>query len=1122
MIKSFYFFTYLTITTFFCFITSKSISQISLVWAGQIGGAWYSEPQMTLDSIGNIYTYGYFDGILDADPSIGVTSVQALGQLDFYLSKIDPNGNLLWSKQIGGSNSFIQSVDIAIDNQGNIFIAGLFRYTVDFDPGIGIQLLTSNTSNSQVDDIFILKLNQNGEFQWVKQISGPRNEVITGIELDQNMNPIISGLFGGGLQNVTIDFDPGVGIQTMSSFSGQNFLLKLDSSGDFVWTKQFGGSDVGLGISNMHADINGNLYLSGNFIANQDFDPDLNVVNLIPSGYSSNGFLLKLNSNANFVWVKQFVHSLIPNALTSPSFEPFSIKTDAQENIFISGGFAGLVDFDPSMQQFNLTSSYGTVPSQEDIFILKLNQSGDFEWVKQVTSSASSSDISYSLEIDDVGSTYITGRFRETCDFDPSINNYYLTSQGSADIFLLKLDNLGNFLWAKQFGSIGYQSASSMARKNEIIYLAGGFENTVDFDPNSSVSNLNSNGYDGFIIKLNECVSYDLASINACDSLVWVDGNTYYSNNNTAHCWVEDTTTGCFSFISLDLTMSNSSSSTINATICEGDTYNLNGQFYTTPGQHMQILTNQAGCDSTVTLNLSVNQNDGIQLIANPAFGNAPLNVAFNNQTQNLTNYNFTWYFGDGNFQQSNSPFVSHVYTLGGYIDVTISAENQTTGCISNQTFNDLVYVLGGLTCTHSATINQTGLINSCVGDTIFLSCNEDPSFNYQWNKNGIPISGAISSTLSVVQSGNYTVTIFQNNCPVYSNPISVIFNPLPNIPIITSSGTIAPCSGGSVTLSAPSGYNSYLWSTNSTTESISASQSGNYTVTITDNNGCQRSSNPFTVNASFIPAPDLCIVGIDSLTNENRIVWEKPLINGIDSFFVYKESNVSNVYTKIGGTDYNDLAVFLDVNSNPAMQAYRYKISVLDTCGTETSLGDFHKTIHLTINQGVGNTWNLIWSHYEGINFGSYNIYRGTDPTNISLLTTIQSNLNSYTDLTPPAGAVYYQIEVVNPNSCDPTKILGYDASKSNIVNTQNVGTDLNSFNNTRVYPNPSNGVINIEVDPMLTGQTYELKDNMGRLVVRGFIYNPTEEINIKDLSTGVYLLSISNTSKVLKVIKN
>ena len=163
-------------------------------------------------------------------------------------------------------------------------------------------------------------------------------------------------------------------------------------------------------------------------------------------------------------------------------------------------------------------------------------------------------------------------------------------------------------------------------------------------------------------------------------------------------------------------------------------------------------------------------------------------------------------------------------------------------------------------------------------------------------------------------------------------------------------------------------------------------------------------------------------------------MVWEKPITSAIDSFYVYKESSAAGVYQKIGGTAYSDTAVFNDLSSNPAVQAYRYRISLLDSCGTESAMGDIHKSIHLTINQGVGTDWNLIWSHYEGFTFPSYNIYRGTSPTSMAPLTTIASTLNSYTDVTAPAGTVYYQIEVVSSYTCDPAK-ANYNISRSNIA---------------------------------------------------------------------------------------
>lgn len=564
------------------------------------------------------------------------------------------------------------------------------------------------------------------------------------------------------------------------------------------------------------------------------------------------------------------------------------------------------------------------------------------------------------------------------------------------------------------------------------------------------------------------------------------------------------------------------SDTTIFATICENETYELNGEIYSEEGQFIQVLNNQNDTDSVIILNLNFNSNDIISVSPNPPFGNAPLNVAFANQTQNLNNYNFTWYFGDGTSQQSNAPFLSHIYTQNGYADVTVVADNITTGCSSSQTFNDMIFVIGGVTCTHNASINQTGPLSGCSGDSILLSCNTDASFSYQWNRNGVPVSGATSSSFYPTQSGSYTVTIYQNNCPVTSASISVTFNSLPSVPTITSSGTITPCSGGSMTLTAPSGFTSYLWNTGSTASSLVVSQSGNYSVSVTNSNGCSQTSNPFSVNASFMAAPQVCIVGVDSLTNENRVVWEKPLTLGIDSFYVYKETSVSDVYTKIGATEYNDLAVFLDVNSSPSVQAYRYKISALDTCGVETNVGDFHKTIHLTINAGVSGAWNLIWSHYEGIDFGSYNIYRGTDLTNISLLTTIQSNLNTYTDLSPPAGLLFYQIEVVNPSDCDPTKIMDYSFSRSNIVD--NGIASVKDFINKiiGVYPNPTDENIVLEITSDLVGENYFIFDFSGRIVLSGKTNSIQGNIDLKNLSSGIYYVSIENCSSLTKFIKN
>ncbi|MBM3455100.1 MAG: T9SS type A sorting domain-containing protein, partial [Bacteroidetes bacterium] len=186
-----------------------------------------------------------------------------------------------------------------------------------------------------------------------------------------------------------------------------------------------------------------------------------------------------------------------------------------------------------------------------------------------------------------------------------------------------------------------------------------------------------------------------------------------------------------------------------------------------------------------------------------------------------------------------------------------------------------------------------------------------------------------------------------------------------------------------------------------------------------------------------------------------------------------------------------------------------------------ETPLSDFHKTIHLTINQGVGGAWNLIWSHYEGINFGSYNIYRGTSSSNMTLLTTIQSNLNSYTDLAPPTGAVYYQIEIVNPNNCTPTKSTNYGSSKSNIATNDinNIIEISNEF--ISVYPNPTTADFTIEITKGLIGEEYLITDFSGRLLRSGIFYSNKEKVELDMFSNGIYLIQIKNRNIQQRIIK-
>ena len=276
--------------------------------------------------------------------------------------------------------------------------------------------------------------------------------------------------------------------------------------------------------------------------------------------------------------------------------------------------------------------------------------------------------------------------------------------------------------------------------------------------------------------------------------------------------------------------------------------------------------------------------------------------------------------------------------------------------------------------------------------------------------------------------------------------------------------------------------------------------------------------SSAFTI----LPYPEtpICMVTVDSATNRNVVVWEKPVSDLIDKFVVYKESDEANIYQVIGTVDYYAESVITDTNSNPNMKSYRYKLGFQDSEGNVFPAGGLHQTIHLTINQGVGNSWNLIWTGYVGFEVPSYNIYRKTGTGSYEKIATISANFTSYTDLSAPQGGVYYIIEVVNPNGCNPGRAGEYGSSWSNVATNSFTGVSENiSGQDVKTYPNPANDKLFVALDETLQGSVrIVLNDLLGHLVysqeVESLKSNSVFTINTSDFKEGIYMLQIITNS--------
>jgi len=328
----------------------------------------------------------------------------------------------------------------AVFGDGKILVGGYFA-----SDNITIGAFTLQNSAVGFDDAFIAKYDSSGNVLWAQSIGGSSDEKAFSVAADASGNVYTTGYFRN-----TVDFDPGSGVFNLTSAGGGDiFISKLDNSGNFVWARAIGGTpanaiDKGNAIA---LDNSGNVYTTGRFLNTVDFDPGAGVFNITAAG-EGDVFISKLNSSGNFVWA-------IAMGGTDGE-EGLSIALDASENIYTTGGFEETADFDPGAGVFNLTSN-----GYSDIFISKLDNAGSFIWAKAM--GGTNPEGGESIALDAFGNVYTTGQFLGTVDFNPGSGVNNLTSAGGRDIFISKLDNAGNFVWAKRMGGTDWDAGYSIA-----------------------------------------------------------------------------------------------------------------------------------------------------------------------------------------------------------------------------------------------------------------------------------------------------------------------------------------------------------------------------------------------------------------------------------------------------------------------------------------------------------------------------------------------------------------------------------------------------------------------------------------------------------------------------------
>jgi hypothetical protein len=401
---------------------SKFDSSGNFQWARTWGGIYADWGEgVAVDGSGNVYVTGYFTGTADFDPGPGVDNHTSNGSYEVFLSKFDSSGNFLWAKTWGGAD-WEEGYGVVVDGPGSVYVTGYFFYTVDFDPGSGLDNHTSNGYH----DVFLSKFDSSGNFLWAKTWGGSDDDLGFCVAVDGSGNACVTGCFQG-----TIDFDPdATGVDNHTSNGDYDaFLSKFDSLGNFQWAKTWGGIgwDAGYGVA---VDGTGNACVTGWFKGAVDFDPGPGVDN-----HTSNGdydiFLSKFDSSGNFQSAGTWGGS---------SFDiGYGVAVDGTGNTYVTGVFSATVDFDPAAAGIDNHISNGYI----DVFLSKFDSSGNFKWAK--TWGGIYYDYGLDVAMEGSGNAYVTGFFSDTVDFNPGSAMDNHVSSGYDDVFLTKFPPDGNW-----------------------------------------------------------------------------------------------------------------------------------------------------------------------------------------------------------------------------------------------------------------------------------------------------------------------------------------------------------------------------------------------------------------------------------------------------------------------------------------------------------------------------------------------------------------------------------------------------------------------------------------------------------------------------------------------------
>jgi hypothetical protein len=701
-------------------------STISFDWAKHGGGSSYDFIRcVTTDSKSNTYIAGFFTDSANLNLSEGSPYSISKGYRDAFITKISPQGIALWTKTFGGIDyDLIQAIDV--DELDNVYITGFFSESMNIDFGSS----SSNFISKGDRDAFVGKLSSSGEMMWFKTLGAAGEDYGTCIST-KNGKVCIGGTF-----NQTILLDEFSSTNSLISNGGRDaYVICLDTLGNYIWSVDYGGS---LSDYNYAVEINenGSVFASGSFRNLVDFDPGPNFDYHGSTGLSDS-YLLKLDPNGNFNWCNTL------GGVGNDTYRDIELKDD---KIYVSGFFSdsvNLVLFDNSTETIKSLGGFDIIVSQYDT-------SAQLRWSK--TAGSINDDYSYALKSDGQG-IVVQGTFSDTLFLEDS--NEKLISKGSNDIFLLKINELSNFNWSISTGGLAaeYPAGFDISSSGKIV-SAGYFYGDGDFGYDSPTI-LNSRGKSDFFIQsLNYCSSSNINTVQefvVCNSYTWPLNNTTYSSSTSSPFVTLSNINGCDSIVRLNLTITNSTLGNDIQTACNSYLW-IDGNTYTTSNNTAtHTISNLAGCDSLVTLNLTINELPELNAIGTTTIcaGESTLISVSGASTYEWDNDLGT------NSSFSVSPTTTTSYTITG---------TDTNTCVNSTQV--------------TVTVNPKPNVNVSQLGRVLTAQVLKADISYQWvncSRNYMNIPGEIEPVYNANANGSYAIIINENGCTDTSSCYDIV-----------------------------------------------------------------------------------------------------------------------------------------------------------------------------------------------------------------------------------------------------------------------------------------------------------------------------------------------------------